>query len=89
MNSPTQFVTHLGLETTERSTVAKLDAHVPRADFGMCFIIIIIIIINSSNNNNNEEDDDDYDDDDDDDLQYDYDGHSEMNVLARHTALKR
>jgi len=37
----------------------------------------------------NEDDDDDYDDDDDDDLQYDYDGHSEMNVLARHTALKR
>ena len=52
-------------------------------------IIINIIIINNSNNNNNEDDDDDYDDDDDDDLRYDYDGHSEMNVLARHTALKR
>ena len=48
-------------------------------------------VINSSNNNNNEDDDDDDydDDDDDDDLRYDYDGHSEMNVLARHTALKR
>jgi len=44
-------------------------------------------VINSSNNNNNEDDDDcDHDVD---DLRYDYDGHSEMNVLARHTALKR
>jgi len=42
-----------------------------------------------SNNNNNKDGNDDDDDDDDDNLRYDYDGHSEMNVLARHTALKR
>ena len=43
-------------------------------------------ISNSINNKNNG---DDEDDDDDDDPRNDYDGDSEMNVLARHTALKR